>query len=618
MSEHTGIAWREWSEEAFAEARAQNKPVLLDIGAVWCHWCHVMDEGIPGDPVHTGTYSDPEVRQLIADDYIAVKVDNDRRPDINARYNMGGWPTTAFLTPEGETLYGETYVPPDRMKELLTSIASLYKKQPEQLAKQAERIRARRKAVEAADATPGALDPDTVETVTAAIRQSFDFVYGGFGRQPKFPHPAALAFALEQFAATGDVELKTIAEKTLRGMDSGGMYDQFAGGFFRYSTTRDWSIPHYEKMLEDNAKLTAAYSLAWVVLADDQSLETVKSSHAWLLRDMCDPETGAFAGSQDADEEERYYGQPLDVRATMPTPYIDRTIYANWNALMATSLATRYMLTGETDMLDAARQTFRFLEERMVVSTLTPNPSPEDRSFLPRKRGAEGLAIHHFYVDGMAQGGPGLIADQVDFIDAGLCLYEATGEESYLDAARQAGDYLLAELEDKTNGGFFDLKPAADAIGELAAPKKEIAENSDAALVLTRLSALTGDPRYRQSAERALRVFASSYAVLGYFAASYARAVDALTKPELHVVIVGNIGRDDTQALQRVAWKAVASGKTVQTIAGGRSEFPASDDGSARAYVCIGTACLAPASTPDELRDRLFQALENREAQQAA
>jgi uncharacterized protein len=193
-------------------------------------------------------------------------------------------------------------------------------------------------------------------------------------------------------------------------------------------------------------------------------------------------------------------------------------------------------------------------------------------------------------------------------------MYEATGEELHLDSARRAADYLLAELEDKINGGFFDLKPAAGAIGELAAPKKEIAENSDAALALIRLSALTGDPCYRQSAERALRVFASSYTVLGYFAASYARAIDALTKPELHIVIVGDTTRDDTRALQRVAWKAVASGKSVQTIAGGRSEYPAADDGSARAYVCIGTACLAPATTPEELRERLFTALSKRDA----
>ena len=312
-SEHGGIPWREWGDDAFAEARAQDKPVLLDIGAVWCHWCHVMDTGIPGDPDHTGTYSNPEVQKRILDGFIPIKVDNDRRPDINARYNMGGWPTTAFLTPDGDTLYGETYVPPPRMVALLDYIADLYRNSKESILEQAAQMRAQRAESEALTASD--LNPDTTATVIAAIKRNFDFAYGGFGSQPKFPHPDALRLTLEEYARTQDPELRVIAEKTLHGMADGGMYDQFAGGFFRYSTTRDWSIPHFEKMLEDNAKLTSVYALASQVLDDPYYMEVVKTAHKWLLTDMRDPETGAFAGSQDADKEEAYYGQPLSVRA---------------------------------------------------------------------------------------------------------------------------------------------------------------------------------------------------------------------------------------------------------------------------------------------------------------
>jgi len=341
------VDWREWSAEAFADAKAQDKLVLLDIGAVWCHWCHVMDDGIPGDPVHRGTYSDPEVLELINEHFIPIKVDNDRRPDINARYNMGGWPTTAFLTPGGDLLYGRTYVPPAEMRDLLEYVAGLYKTDREQIEQQTIQMRSAKSVPDPDEAGGGDLDPKTVSNVVEMIKRSFDFVYGGFGKEPKFPHPATLALVLEQYAATGDVELKTIAEKTLRGMDSGGMYDKYAGGFFRYSTTRDWSIPHFEKMLEDNAKLTPVYALASVVLGDEQSMDTVRSAHSWLLTDMLDSSTHTFAGSQDADEEERYYGKPLDIRSTMRTPYIDRTVYTNWNALMTSALVARYKLTAK-------------------------------------------------------------------------------------------------------------------------------------------------------------------------------------------------------------------------------------------------------------------------------
>ena len=276
---------------------------------------------------------------------------------------MGGWPTTAFLTPDGDTLYGETYVPPPRMIGLLDYIADVYHNRKEEVAEQTKQMREQR--AQAETSAPSDLDPDTAARVIAFIKSNFDFAYGGFGREPKFPHPESLRLVLEQYAQTGDPELRVIAEKTLHGMADGGMYDQYAGGFFRYSTTRDWSIPHFEKMLEDNAKLTSVYALASQVLDDPYYLDVVKSAQGWLLSDMRDPETGAFAGSQDADKEEAYYGQPLDVRATLPTPYIDRTVYAGWNALMVSALVARYQVTGEHEPLNAAFKTHKFLETEM-------------------------------------------------------------------------------------------------------------------------------------------------------------------------------------------------------------------------------------------------------------
>ena len=584
MSDHSNILWREWGDDAFAEAKAQDKPVLLDIGAVWCHWCHVMDTGIPGDPDHTGTYSDPEVQKRILEGFIPIKVDNDRRPDINARYNMGGWPTTAFLTPDGDTLYGETYVPPPRMIALLDYIADLYRNSKESILEQAAQMRQQRAESEALTASD--LDPDTTANVLKAIRRNFDPVYGGFGSQPKFPHPDALRLALEEYARTQDPELRAVAERTLHGMADGGMYDHFAGGFFRYSTTRDWSIPHFEKMLEDNAKLTSVYALASQVLGDPYYLEVVKTAHTWLLSDMRDPETGAFAGSQDADKEEAYYGQPLDVRATLPTPFIDRTVYTGWNALMVSVLVARYKLTGESDMLEAAERTMTYI---------CPKGKPVADVY--------GLGMAHCYVNGVGQEPGGLLVDQNAVINAALDLYEATGNTVYKDDAEHYALFITSGLVDMDDG-FVDSLLSTEAIGDLARPKKEIGDNADAALALIRLSGFTEDAKYKQAAERALRLFADKYSGSGYFAASYARAVDAARAPGLHVTIIGDRNDDRTRLLQRAAWGHVAPGKTVETLdaeAAAKRGLPADHNGLPYATVCVGTVCRAPVTDAEEM-----------------
>jgi len=605
MSNHeTSISWREWGEDAFAEAKALDRPILLDIGAVWCHWCHVMDTGIPGDPVHTGTYSDPAVQERIAKNFIPIKVDNDRRPDINARYNMGGWPTTAFLTPDGDTLYGETYVDPVRMVGLLDYMANVYAGNKEQIAAQTAEMREQRAASEAL--TPSELDPNTTANVLKSIAGQFDSVYGGFGTQPKFPHPDALRLVLEEYARTQDPALREIAEKTLHGMADGGMYDQFAGGFFRYSTTRDWSVPHFEKMLEDNAKLTSVYCLASQVLDDPYYLGVVKTAHHWLLTDMRDSETGAFAGSQDADAEEAYYGQPLSVRATLPTPFIDRTVYTNWNALMVSALVARYKITSEPEILEAAFQAYDFLNSQLLAH--------EDKNLLKLSGRVddstlfEYTILYHFCTNGEGQGSAGLLMDQVDFINAALDLHEATGNVVYNIEAYEAAEYVLDFLEDKTEGGFFDLAPDATAIGDLARPKKDIGENAEAALALMRLSGFWQEAKYKQAAERALKLFADKYADYGYFSASYARAVEAVTAPGLHITIVGEWDDARTRALQSAAWSFVAPAKTVETLdaeEAAKRGLPADKDGLAYATVCVGTVCFAPVTDAAEMREQM-------------
>lgn len=607
MEKETHIAWREWNAETFAEAASQDKPILLDIGAVWCHWCHVMDSGIPGDPTHPGTYSNPEVQKKIEANFIPIKVDNDRRPDINARYNMGGWPTTAFLTPSGDTLYGETYVPPSRMISLLDHIAEVWRSRKDDVTAQAAAMRTQRAAAEQ-ESPASELDSTTAANVARAVKQHFDPEHGGFGTQPKFPHPDALLFALEQYALTGDDTLRDFAVKTLHGMADGGMYDRFAGGFFRYSTTRDWSIPHFEKMLEGNAKLTRVYAIASQILGDQAYMETVRTAHNWLLTEMRDPATGTFAGSQDADKEEAYYGHPLDIRATMATPFVDRTIYAGWNALMVSSLVARYRITGEQDILAAAIEAFEFLVHQMSeYDAKTVGWSAGDSV-------AKYTVLRHYYCDGQAQGSVDILTDQTDFIAAALDLYEATGNVYFNWTANEAAEYVLDFLEDRENGGFYDTRLDPTALGELARPKKDMSENSNAALALLRLSlcGFADEARLRTAAQSALQCFAGEYERTSYFAASYARAVAAALRPPLHIVVVGNGDDSRRWELQQAGWKAVAPGKVVETLGvsdAASREFPAGDDGSPRAYVCVGEVCLAPASEPGTLSARIQEAL---------
>ncbi len=245
------IHWQPWSKEAFDEARTSGRPILLSISAVWCHWCHVMDET---------TYSHPSVIELINNEYLPVRVDNDVRPDINQRYNMGGWPTTAFLTPTGDILTGATYLPPDQMATALKRVASYYRGNQTEIATRA--LEARKRAASGAARSAGELQPGLVDEILEAVKNAYDPEYGGFGGSPKFPQTDAILLLLEQAALRADGDLRRMAVHTLEQMTGGGTYDHVEGGFFRYSTTQDWSVPHFEKMLEDHAGLVQALASA--------------------------------------------------------------------------------------------------------------------------------------------------------------------------------------------------------------------------------------------------------------------------------------------------------------------------------------------------------------------
>jgi len=317
------INWQEWGSEPFEEARAANKPVLLALSAVWCHWCHVMDET---------SYSDERVINYINKHYIPVRVDNDQRPDINARYNMGGWPTTAFLTSEGEAISGSTYVPPEQMLELLPKVWTYFQGNKDEVDSKVAELRKKRAAA-LSDQPTSEITSEVYDTVLRAVGDHYDPMYGGFGDAPKFPHSDAIDLLLYAHRRNRDPDLLHMARKTLEFMSAGGVFDKEWGGFFRYTTNRDWSVPHYEKMLEDNANLLHNLLTLCRITGDQAHAESATRVIDYLEAKLRDPEHGFFYGSQDADEE--FYKLTAAEREKLPEPYIDHTFYTSWNALAA-------------------------------------------------------------------------------------------------------------------------------------------------------------------------------------------------------------------------------------------------------------------------------------------
>jgi uncharacterized protein YyaL (SSP411 family) len=459
----TKVSWLHWDEESFKKAKELDKPILLGISAVWCHWCHVMDQT---------TYSDSEVARLIEDKFVPIRVDRDQRPDIDKRYNMGGWPSTAFLTPDGEILTGGTYIPPQQMKALLEHISSFYKKNKNNLK---SRIKELKKEKPEHQSIKYGLDREVflsvIDGLTLGIASRFDSLHGGFGNAPKFPHSGALRLALLQHHLQGHKAALNIVKKTLTEMRNGGIYDKEEGGFFRYSTTRDWSIPHYEKMCEDNAKLVVNYLEAYQVTGENVFRDTAKGILAYINAKLSDQENGGFYGSQDADEV--YYKLSLPERLKRTSPRIDRTLFINWNAMMISAYLLASVVLDDQSYQDFALRTVKLLLE----TSLSP------------KNG-----IAHYLIEGKSHLS-GLLTDQVHMIQCLIDSYQITSDREFLDRAESLADFMLDKLWSGT-GGFYDKPEGIGAFGALKLLDKPLDENSVAADAFLRLHHLTGKQKY--------------------------------------------------------------------------------------------------------------------------
>ena len=573
------IAWRTWSPEAFAEARAQDKPILLSISAVWCHWCHVMDET---------SYSDPQVIAGVNERFVPIRVDNDERPDVNRRYNMGGWPTTAFLTPDGEIIHGGTYVPPEQMRSYVTQVADVWRERRAELAERVREIQEHEHEKEGHAQAPGELSWDIVETVGSLVRGQYDPQFGGFGREPKFPQPNLLRFVLDEQRRHAYPELATMLHRTLVAMAGGGMYDHIEGGFFRYSTTRDWSVPHFEKMLEDNAQLLSVYAEAHRTFPEAGYDRIVRDVIRWMDAVLWRDDVKAFSGSQDADEH--YFTLDAGGRAKHAAPFVDRRLYTNWNALAVSAYVAASHALGDPALDVRAHDVGHTIASRLHRRA-------------PR-------TVWHFD-SGEGPQLPDLLTDLAAYLTASLDLYETGRHPVALSFMIDLAPHLLDRLEDKENGGFWDA-PQREELGRVTRREKPIEDNALVADGLLRLAALSGNEVWRVSAVRALEGFVGEYRQWGQFAAAYASAVARALSEPLTIAVVGPEDDAAAAALWAVAVRCDDPARPLHRLMPGRDDERLASLGYApdrtAAYVCVGTVCSAPLGDDAALASELARA----------
>ena len=679
---HQPIQWHEWGEEAFAAAQHDSKPVLLDIGAVWCHWCHVMDRE---------SYESSAIAEIINREFIAVKVDRDERPDVDSRYQLavsaisgtGGWPLTVFLTPDGKPFYGGTYFPPEdrfgrpSFQKILLAIAEAYRERRDEVLKSADETMHMLANAEGFAGRHADFTPRIVGVMVQSAVAIFDEKNGGFGGAPKFPHASAIDLLFDWYARTREERVATVISTTLTKMSKGGVYDQLSGGFHRYSVDERWIVPHFEKMSYDNSELLKNYVHAYQVLGYEHYLRVAGDIVRWMDEWLSDRERGGFYASQDADinldddgdyftwtveeaqavlspdefqaialhydigEKGEMHHNPaknvlwismlaeevagkmgrditdvLDLlaiaraklaaaRLQRPTPYIDKTIYTNWNALCISAYLHYARVTRRTDARQfALRSLDRILAEAWDadrgLSHVIAYSDP-----LTEKRFISGLLDDYAYT-------------------AIACLdgYEISGDFSYFRFAREIAEEMIRRFADATSGGFFDTEGPLDGkskLGALSARRKPFqdaptpAGNPCAAIALLRLHAYTNDAKYRDKAEDTLEVFAGVAEQFGIYAGTYGLAASWLARPHTQVVVVGE--DENAEALLKAACAPYAVNLSVVHLTDSEAvaqnlpsvlaetipNLPGLKERKSFAVVCSNFTCQPPIEDPDEL-----------------
>jgi hypothetical protein len=652
---HQPVHWYPWSDAAFTAARESDRPILLDIGAVWCHWCHVMD----GE-----SYEDPDLASYLNEHFVCVKVDRDERPDVDSRYQravqaltgQGGWPLTAFLTPSGDVFYGGTYFPPDGkygrpgLRSVLERVIESYRSRRDQVLATAKQVRTA-VADSLIEARPGELSPALLAAGAERMARLFDFRYGGFGTAPKFPHPGAVEFLMARWWDTGEEWMREVVERTLTGMAKGGIHDRVGGGFHRYSVDERWIVPHFEKMSYDNSELLKAYSHAYAALRTTLYREVAEGIIGWALEVLADSENGGFGASQDADvglhdDGDYFTWTPDEARAVLTTDEWevacrhwdirpDGEMHHNprknvlWAAADseavardtgATKAEVEALISSAAAKLREARRkrSTPFVDRAIYVSwsSMMAEAFLDSSAALGRADCSDFAlkTLERLWEEGYRQGrgmthrlgapdGPPMLEDQVQAASAFLSAYEHTGEARWLDRARTLMQVCSARFAD-AGGGFFDTA-AGDGngfLGERAKPVQDSptpSPNGVAALSLLRLHAITEEREFQTRAEGALRAFAGSASELGLYAATYLRALDWLLNGECRVVVA-----IATTTPPDLAAQALATYRPRKAVVLAR-ESPVRGTPPPVAVVCAGGACAAPVTTPEALRETL-------------
>jgi uncharacterized protein YyaL (SSP411 family) len=640
------VDWYAWGEEALARAKAEDKPMLVSIGYSACHWCHVMEHE---------SFEDPETAAYMNEHFVSVKVDREERPDVDAIYMQavqamtghGGWPLNAFVDPDGVPFFGGTYFPPDNrhgmpsFRQVLEGVAEAWATKREEIRSAAPRTVDQLAAIARVRPSEEALSPEVLEEAERNLATQFDPQHGGFGGAPKFPPASALEFLMMRGSQSG----LSIVTTTLEGMAKGGIYDQVGGGFARYSVDAHWLVPHFEKMLYDNALLARAYLHAWQLTGNESFRRVCEETLDWALREMRGPE-GGFYSALDADsegEEGKFYvwtegelrevldedadavlqywgvdrgpnfegrsilhtaGPQIDsaqlarareklyaVRTQRVWPGLDDKRITAWNALMISALADAGAALERADYIDAARACADFIDRDMR----------DERGRLLRT-----------YKDGRASLN-GYLEDHAFLVEALLVLYEATFETRRFVRARELADSMVERYHDDEGGGFFTTSSDHEA---LVVRPKDFEDhpipsgNSSAAYGLLRLDAYTGERQYEEHALEVLRLLQQAAARHPTAFGHLLQAMCFHFAPRREVALVG----DSLDRLAEVVRRRYHPTIVVAGMAPGDADAQAaipllrdrtSVDGSPAAYVCESFTCRLPVTTPEELERQL-------------
>ncbi|MFZ5640985.1 MAG: thioredoxin domain-containing protein [Bacillota bacterium] len=648
---HNPVEWYPWGDEAFKKAKKEDKPVFLSIGYSTCHWCHVMERE---------SFEDEEVATVLNEHFVSIKVDREERPDIDTIYmsvcqamtGHGGWPLTVVMTPDKKPFFAGTYFPKNNARgmpgliSILQRIAHLWQNNKDELIASGDKI------IEAVETSyfahnKGEANREVLDRAFDYYEQNFDSRYGGFGRAPKFPTPHNLSFLLRYWKMTGDAAALEMVEKTLDAMYRGGIYDHIGFGFTRYSTDRQWLVPHFEKMLYDNALLAIAYLETYQATGKEQYARVAREIFTYVLRDMTSPE-GAFYSAEDADsegEEGKFYvWTPEEVKEVLGSeegerfcrafditprgnfegksipnlietglvtgfgeageklfrhrekrvhPFKDDKILTAWNGLMITAMAFGARVLQDDRYAAAAEKAAQFIMGRL---------RREDGRLLARYR--DGEAAYPAYVDDYA------------FLIWGLIeLSQATFKPDFLKQALELNSDMLKFFWDEEHGGLYQYGSDAET---LISRPKEIYDgampsgNSVAAVNLLRLARLTGDTGLEETAVKQLRAFGGTVSETPPGHAHFLMAVYLNETSPVEVTIVGDPGAADTREMVN----QVKSGFRPETLLTVKATGKAGEeltqlapyvaerqavDGKATAYVCKDFACQAPVTNPQEL-----------------